>query len=104
MSEYEKWQQRNWKEYSFTKWNKDFGQRLVGKTEETFWYKGNIVLIYNLDKRKPVIEDFAGFLKDAEKFYDQYHSNYEIDGAYFVVYSEYDKKSFSLLQKKLTMI
>jgi hypothetical protein len=31
LSQFEKWQQKNWKDYSFTKWNKDFGQRLVGK-------------------------------------------------------------------------
>jgi predicted nucleotide-binding protein len=101
LSQFEKWQQKNWKDYSFTKWNKDFGQRLVGKRAGGFWNYSNIVLIYNFDKKTPIVEDFAIFLKDVEKFYDQYNSDYEIDGAYFVVYEEYDKKSFNLLLRKM---
>jgi hypothetical protein len=58
------------------------------------------VLIYNFTGRKPTIEDFAGFLKDFEKFYDQYYA-YARDGAYFVVYEEYAKKAFNLLLKKM---
>lgn len=101
MSEFEKWFKRNWKDYSFTKWQKDFGQRLVGKYDGGTWHNDRIVLIYHFTERKPTIEDFAGFLKDFEKFYDQYEHDYEMDGAYFVVYEEYDKKAFNLLLKKM---
>lgn len=58
------------------------------------------MFIYHFTERKPTIEDFAGFLKDFEKFYDQYN-DYDVDGAYFVVYEEYDKKAFNLLLKKM---
>jgi predicted nucleotide-binding protein len=100
LSQFEKWLQRNWKEYSFTKWNKDFGQRLVGKKEGGFFSGSDIMLIYNFTQKKPTIEDFAIFLKDFEKFSDQYN-DYNIAGAYFVVYEDYDKKSFNLLLKKM---
>jgi len=100
LSEFEKWFKRNWKDYSFTKWQKDFGQRLVGKYDGGTWHNDRIVLIYHFTERKPTIEDFAGFLKDFERFYDQY-DNYEMGGAYFVVYEEYDKKAFNLLLKKM---
>jgi predicted nucleotide-binding protein len=36
-------------------------------------------------------------LKDAARFYSQYEGEYEIYGAFFVVYGEYDKKAFKLL-------
>lgn len=100
MNEFEKWSKRNWKDYSFKRWQKDFGQRLVGKRDRGSWHKDNIVLIYHFTERKPTIEDFAGFLKDFERFYDQYH-DYERDGAYFVVYEEYEKKAFNILLKKM---
>lgn len=102
MSEFEKWSKRNWKNYSFTKWKKDFGQRLVGKYEKGGFFGGkNIVLVYHFTERKPSIEDLADFIKDFERFYDQYKSDFDIDGAYLVVYEEYDKKAFSLLLKKM---
>jgi hypothetical protein len=101
LSEFEKWLKRNWKDYSFTKWQKDFGQRLVGKYDGGTWHNDRIVFIYHFTERKPTIEDFADFLKDFEKFYDQYESDYEMDGGYFVVYEEYDKKAFNLLLKKM---
>lgn len=101
LSEFEKWLKRNWKDYSFTRWKKDFGQRMVGKYDGGRWHNDRIVLIYHFTQRKPTIEDFAGFLKDFENFYEQYESGYDIDGAYFVVYEEYDKKAFGLLLKKL---
>lgn len=101
MNEFDKWFRRNWKDYSFTKWQKDFGQRLVGKYDSGTWHNNRIVLIYHFTERKPTIEDFAGFLKDFERFYDQYDDDYDIDGAYFVVYEEYDKKAFNLLLKKM---
>jgi hypothetical protein len=101
LSEFEKWFNRNWKDYSFTKWQKDFGQRLVGKYDGGSWHNDSIVLIYHFTERKPTIEDFAGFLKDFERFYDQYEHDYDIDGAYFVVYEEYDKKAFTLLLKNM---
>jgi hypothetical protein len=101
LSEFEKWSKRNWKDYSFTKWQKDFGQRLAGKYDGGTWHNDKIVLIYHFTERKPTIEDFAGFLKDFEKFYDQYERDYEMDGAYFVVYEEHDKKAFNLLLKNM---
>ena len=101
MSEYEKWFKRNWKDYSFTKWQKDFGQRLVGKYDGGTWHNNRIVLIYHFTERKPTIEDFAGFLKDFGKFYDQYEHDYETSGAYFVVHEEYDRKAFNILLKKI---
>lgn len=101
MSEFGKWFKRNWKDYLFTKWRKEFGQRLVGKYDAGAWHNDRIVLIYHFTERKPTVEDFASFLKDFEKFYDQYENDYEMDGAYFVVYEEYDKKAFSLLLKKI---
>ena len=52
-----------------------------------------------LPKENPTVEDFSSFLKDFEKFCEQYADDYEIDGAYFVVYEEYDKKTFGLLLK-----
>jgi len=100
LSEFEKWFKRNWKDYSFTKWQKDFGQRLVGKYDGGIRHNDRIVLIYHFTERKPTIEDFAGFLKDFEKFCDQY-DDYDVDGAYFVVYEEYDKKAFNLLLRKM---
>lgn len=101
MTAFEKWLKRNWKDYSFTKWKKDFGQRLVGKCEGGFFGSDRIVFIYHFTERNPTVEDFAGFLKDFEKFYDQYESDYEIDGAYLLIYKEYDKKAFKLLLKKI---
>ena len=98
MSEFEKWSRRNWKGYSFTRWKKSFGLRLVGKYDRGRWRNGRIVLIYNFQGR-PAIEDFAEFFKDFEKFYDQYEGNFEIDGAYFVLHGEYDRKAFNLLLK-----
>jgi len=101
LGEFEKWFKRNWKDYSFTKWKKDFGQRLVGKYNGGLRYNDSIVLIYHFTERKPTIEDFADFLKDFEKFYDQYENDYDVDGAYFVVYEDYDKKAFNLLLRKM---
>jgi hypothetical protein len=101
MSKFEKWLKRNWKDYSFTRWKKDFGQRLVGKYEGGFWHGNNTVLVYHFIERKPTVEDFAGFLKDFEKFYGQYEGDYEIDGGYFVVNEEYDKKACHLLLRKM---
>jgi len=100
LSEYEKWFKRNWKDYSFTKWKKKFGQRLVGKLEGGFWHDNRITLIYNFIEGKPSIEDFASFLKDTARFYNQYEGDYKIDGAFFVVYEEYDKKAFRLLLRR----
>lgn len=101
MSEFENWSSRNWTDYSFTRWKKDFGQRLVGKYDGGTWDNDRIVLIYHFTERKPTVEDFAGFIKDFEQFYDQYENDYGMDGAYFVVYEEYDKKAFNLLLKKM---
>jgi predicted nucleotide-binding protein len=99
LSEFEKWLKRNWKDYSFTKWKKDFGQRLVGKYDT--WRDNRIVLIYHFTERKSTIEDFAGLLKDFEKFYDEYKHDYEVDGAYFVIHEEYDRKACNILLKKM---
>lgn len=101
MSAFEKWLKRNWNDYYFTKWKKNFGQRLVGKYDGGRRYNDRIVLIYHFSEEKPTIEDFAEFLKDFERFYDQYESDYEIDGAYFMVYEEYDKTAFRLLLKRI---
>lgn len=92
---------RNWKDYSFTKWKKDFGQRLVGKKDGGFWGSDRIVFVYHFTERHPTIEDFAGFLKDFENFCDQYENDYEIDGAYLITYEEYNKKAFSLILRKI---
>jgi predicted nucleotide-binding protein len=100
LSEFEKWLKRNWKDYSFTKWTKEYGQRLVGKWERN-WRNNRIVFIHHFTERKPTIEDFASFLKDFEKFYDDYESDYDIDGAYFFLYGDYEKKAFNLLLKKV---
>lgn len=97
MSEFEKWFRRNWKDYYFTKWQKDFGKRLVGKYDAGSWRTDRIVLIHHFTERKPTIDDFAVFLKDAERFYDQYEGDYHIDGIYLVIHEEYDKKAFRLL-------
>lgn len=59
-----------------------------------------LVLIYDFSERKPSVEDFAAFLKDVERFYDNYEGNYDMDGAFFVVYDNYDKKAFRLLLRK----
>ena len=101
MSEFEKWFKRNWRDYSFTKWKKEFGQRLVGKLEGDWGHDSRIVLVYHFTERKPTIEDFASFLKDFERFYDDYESDYDIDGAYFILYGDYEKKAFNLLLKKI---
>jgi len=98
---FEKWLRRNWKQYSFTKWKKDFGQRLVGKYDGGTWHNDRIVLIHHFSERKPTIEDFAGFIKDFERFYEYYADDYEIDGAYFMIYEKYDKKAFNLLCRKM---
>jgi predicted nucleotide-binding protein len=58
------------------------------------------VLIYHFTERKSTIEDFADFLKDFERFYDDY-DDHEIDGAYFIVYGDYEKEAFNLLRKKM---
>jgi predicted nucleotide-binding protein len=100
LSEFEKWLRRNWKDYSFTRWKKDFGQRLVGKYDGGTWNNDEIVLIYHFVERKPTVEDFAEFLKDLGKFYDDYADDYDVDGAYFIVYQEYDKKAFSLMLQR----
>jgi hypothetical protein len=100
LSEFEKWLKRNWKDYSFTKWKKDFGQRLVGKYDGGTWHNDEIVLIYHFAERKPTVEDFAEFLKDLGKFHDDYANKYDVDGAYFIVYQEYDKKAFNLMLKR----
>ena len=100
MSEFDKWFKRNWKDYAFTTWKKNFGQRLVGKYDGGSWHNDRIVLIYHATSGKPTIEDFAQFLKDFEKFFEQYENDYEVDGAYFVVHEEHDKKAFGLLLKK----
>jgi predicted nucleotide-binding protein len=100
LSEFDKWFRRNWKDYQFTKWKKEFGQRLVGKWEGDWRHNSRIVLIYHFTERKSTIEDFADFLKDFERFYDDYESDYEIDGAYFIVYGDYEKEAFNLLRKK----
>ena len=97
MDEFEKWLNRNWKDYSFTHWKKSFGQRLVGK-HKGGWHTDRILLIYNC-VNKPAIEDFVEFLKDFQKFHDQYRGDFEIDGAYFILRGEYDKKAFNLLLK-----
>ena len=99
MSEFEKWLKRNWKDYQFTKWKKDFGQRLVGKLEGR-WHS-RIVLVYHFTERKPTVEDFASFLKDLERFYNDYESDYDLDGAYFILYGDYEKKAFNLLLKRV---
>ena len=101
VSAFEKWLRRKWKQYSFTKWKKDFGRRLVGKYHPEFWDDDKIVLIHHFSERKPTIEDFAGFLKDFERFYERYDDDYEIDGAYLIIYKEYDKKAFNLLRRKM---
>jgi hypothetical protein len=101
LSAFEKWLNRNWKDYSFTKWKKDFGQRLVGKKDGGFWGSDRIVFVYHFTERHPTIEDFAGFLKDFENFCDQYENDYEIDGAYLITYEEYNKKAFSLILRKI---
>ena len=100
MSEFEKWFRRNWRDYQFTKWKKEFGQRLVGKWAGDWRHNDRIVLIYHFTERKPTVEDFASFLKDLEKFYDDHESDYDIDGAYFVLNGDYEKNSFNLLLKK----
>jgi predicted nucleotide-binding protein len=100
LSEYEKWLKRSWKDYSFIKRQKKFGQRLLGKWNRVAWHTDRITLIHNFTEGKPSIEDFASFLKDAARFYNQYDGNYEIDGAFFVVYEEYDKEAFKLLLRK----
>jgi len=101
VSAFEKWLRRNWKQYSFTKWKKDFGRRLVGKYDGEYFDDNRIVLIHHFSERKPTIEDFAGFLKDFERFYEFYDDDYEIDGAYFIIYEEYDKKAFNLLRRRM---
>ena len=101
MSAFKKWLRRNWKGYSFTKWNKNYGKRLVGKYDGGAWHTDRIVLIHHFSEEKPTIEDFAKFLKDFERFYDRYESNYEIDGCYLITYGEYDKKAFNLLRRKV---
>lgn len=98
---FENWLKRNWKEYSFTKWKKPFGSRLVGKCSSGFLRTDKIVLIYHFLGKNPTIEDFASFLKDFEKFYDNYSDDYDISGAYLVTYDNYDKKAFNLLRRKL---
>ena len=99
-TEFEKWLNRNWNEYAFTKWRKNFGQRIMGKQDGGFWNTNRIVLIYNFSQRKPEVKDFTSFLKDSQKFFRQYENDYEIDGAYFVSYGEYDKKTFNYLLRK----
>jgi len=101
VSAFEKWLKRKYKDYSFKKWNKNYGKRLVGKYDGGTWHNDRIVLIHHFSEEKPKIEDFAKFLKDSEKFYDQYEGNYEIDGCYLVTYGDYDKKAFNLLRRKI---
>jgi len=100
LSEFEKWFKRNWNDYSFTKWHKEFGHRLVGKWEGDWRHNSRIVLIYHFTERRPTIEDFASFLKDFERFYDDYESDYNMEGAYLVLYGDYEKETFNLLLKK----
>lgn len=73
----------------------------MGKYDGGSWHNDSIVLIYHFTGRRPTIEDFAGFIKDFERFYNQYEHDYDIDGAYFVVYEEYDKKAFNLLLRNM---
>jgi hypothetical protein len=101
LSEFDKWASRNWKDYSFTKWKKDFGIRLVGKYDGGSWHNNRMVLIYHFSERKPTVEDFALFLKVFGKFYDQYRRQYDIDGGYFVTYQEYDRTAFRLLLSRV---
>lgn len=97
VSAFEKWLRRNWKDYSFTKWKKNYGKRLVGKYDDDY----RIVLIHHFSEEKPTIEDFAKFLKDCERFHYKYESDYAIDGCYLMTYGEYDKKAFNLLRRKI---
>ena len=98
MSLFEKWFNRNWSEYSFKKYSKDWGQRMVGKKENTF-RNNRIVLIWDLSNKKATVSDFAAFLEDFDKFFGQYDREWEIDGGYFITYSEYDKSAFNVLYK-----
>lgn len=59
------------------------------------------MLVHHFSEEKPTIEDFVKFLKDSERFYDQYESDYDIRGCYLITYGEYDKKTFNLLRRKV---
>jgi predicted nucleotide-binding protein len=101
MSLFDKWFTRNWRDYSFKKWPKTWGTRLVGKREGSLFKLQNsrIVLIWDFSNGKPNVSNFAEFLKDFDKFYDQYDSDWVVDGAYLILYSEYDKTAFNVLFK-----
>ena len=102
MSEFEKFKRRFVKVgYRFKTYKKDFGERLIGTWDRGFLRANNRILVYHFSKKKPSVTDFGEFVKDFEDFIDRFGDDYDIEGAHFVTYGEYDKRAFKLILERL---
>lgn len=102
MGEFEKFKRRFVKVgYRFKTYKKDFGERLIGTWDGGFWQTNNRILVYHFSKKKPSVTNFGEFVKDFENFIDRFGDDYDIEGAHFVTYGEYDKRAFKLILERL---
>jgi len=102
LSEFEKLKkkflEKKWKFIKMDK--KDFGERLIAE-KGGFLRSDRRVLIHHF-VRRPTVKDFAKFVKDFERFKEDFSHDYVIDGAYFVMYGQYDKEGFNLILERLS--
>lgn len=102
MDEFEKFKRKFLrKEYKFIRtYKKDFGERIITEHKSGWFGTDKRALIYHFTKR-PTIKDLGKFVKDYEKFINQFRSNYDIKGGYLVTHGAYDKEGFKLLLERL---
>jgi len=81
-------------------YEKDFGQRLVCEWQRRV-RTNRRMLVYHFYKREPTVYDFDKFVKDFEKFDEQFSSNYAIEGGLFVTHGKYDRKGFQIVLNRL---
>lgn len=102
MDEFEKFKRKFLrKEYKFIRtYKKDFGERIIAEHKSGWLRTDKRALICHFT-RKPTVKDLGRFVKDFEKFIDQFESNYDVVGGYLVTHGAYDKEGFKLFLERV---